>query len=234
MRFSGFVFACFSVVLAVSLLGCATVGGGQISGVNWALARNGGRVSVFTEEPDHPGSTLINGITSSDAWDQGEGWQAPINRSSSGHQSRSARRNEQQRNWVIIELSQPITVNNVRIYTIDSEKYPAREFGVSDLLVQYESETALKEKLWVSAERYGKGISDQDNIIRNNINGVIDVRFKPVHTQRIRVLIYGTNDMKVSKDNSGVKEGTIRLIEIEVYGSGKHKERDELESMLGK
>jgi hypothetical protein len=233
MGFRSFILPSFSALILASLLGCASFGGGRMSGINWALEKNGGRVSVFSEEPDHPASTLINGITSSQGWNQGEGWQAPITRGSGGgRRSSSARRDEQERYWVIIDLSQPVTVSHVRIYTIDSEEFPAEEFGISDLLVQYELETASKDMIWANAEKFGKGIGDQDNVIRDNLSGVIDVRFQPVNTQRIRILIYGTNDMARTEDDSRAREGLIRLTEVEVYGSGKHEARDDLETIF--
>jgi len=72
------ILACFSTLVLSSMLGCAFLGGGQASGINWALDKNGGKVTVFSEDPGHPASTLNNGITSSENWDQGEGWQASI------------------------------------------------------------------------------------------------------------------------------------------------------------
>ena len=126
----------------------------------------------------------------------------------------------QERNWVIVELPKPVTVTHVTIHTIDSEQYPAKDFGVSHLLVQYEGETSIdKDKIWISADRYGKGVGARDNIVRDNVNGVIDVRFPPARTKRIRVIIYGTNDMSRSEDSSRIRSGTIRLTEIEVYGT---------------
>ena len=221
---------CFSIVIMASVLGCASFGGGQISGINWALEKNGGRASAFSEEPDHTASTLVNGITSSEGWDQGEGWQASITATSRAR-GRQARRDEMERNWVIIDLAQPVTVNQAKVFTIDSEAYPARDYGVSDLLVQYELETASREMIWVNAERFGKKVGEQDNTIRDNVRGVIDVKFKPANTQRIRILMYGTNDMTQVEGGTS-REGTIRLTEIEVYGTGKPGTRDELEMLF--
>ncbi len=231
MRFTGFIAVCFSTIILTSLLGCAAIGGGQISGINWALAKNGGKVTAFSEGQEHPVSTLINGITSSEGWNEGEGWQAPV--TVAGVRRRGSGRSGRERNWVIIELDQPATVSNIKIHTIDSEEFPARDFGVSNLLVQCEIESALREKLWVSAERFGKGMGEQDNVIRNNASGVIDVRFEPVYTQRVRLLIYRTNDLARSESNSQSLSGLIRLTEIEVYGTGKQKSRDELENIFG-
>ena len=230
MRFTGFIAVGFSVVILVSLMGCASMGGGQISGINWALARNGGRVSVFTDDPDRPGAMLINGITSSEGWSAGEGWQAPI--TVAGSNRGRTGREELERSWVIVELAQPVTVNNVRIHTIDSAEYPASRFGVSSLLVQYEFTSPLKAKMWISTERFGKGVNPQDNRIDDNRSGVIDVRFNPVNTSRIRIFIYRTNDLAKSADDSGTLEGIIRLTEVEVYGVGRQEKRDELEGLF--
>jgi len=234
MRFTHFILISFSIAVFLLASGCASISGGRVSGVNWALAQNGGIVTAFSEEPEHPASTLNNGITSSEGWDNGEGWMAPISKNIGGRRSSDARREEHGRNWVMVEFSQPITLGSVNIYTIDSEKYPANSFGIKDLLVQYELETALKEKIWASVEKFGKGIGAQDNIIRNNVNGLISVKFKPVTTPKIRILIYDTNDMTRSGDNSNAQEGMARLIEIEAFGTGEMKSRDELQNIFGK
>ena len=106
MRFTGFIAVCFPIVIVASLLGCASFSGGQISGINWALEKNGGKVTAFSEEADHPASALINGITSSEGWSEGEGWQAPI--IVTGSRQRDSGRSEQEKNWLIIELAQPV------------------------------------------------------------------------------------------------------------------------------
>jgi hypothetical protein len=230
MRFTSFAIVCFLVAAMTTVLGCASMGGGQISGINWALAKNGGKISVFSEEQEHPASALINGIASSEGWNDGEGWQA--NLTVAGTRRRGAGRSEEERNWVIIDLAQPTTVTNVKVHTIDSEEYPAEDFGVNSLLVQCEVKNALKEKLWISAERYGKSMGEQDNVVKNNASGIIDVRFEPVNTQRIRLLIYRTNDLTRSESDSKSLAGIIRLTEIEVYGTAKQKEKDELENLF--
>ena len=123
MKATNFILACFLILGLSSILGCAFLAGGQASGINWALKENGGEVTAFSEVPGHPASTLNNGITSSENWNQGEGWQASIGGAAAGRgrggfgamQSPDAtagrgRRGfgarQQQRNWVIIELSQ--------------------------------------------------------------------------------------------------------------------------------
>ncbi len=261
MRDKNFILVCFLILVLSPILGCALLGGEHASGINWALEKNGGKVTAFSETPAHPISALNNGITSSENWDQGEGWQASIGgnagRGRGGFGATQARGGNagrgrggvggmeppegnarggrrgtggmrQERNWVTIELFQPVTVSHVMIHTVDSEQYPAKDYGVSHLLVQYEKEIGSEKTVWLSADRYGKGVGNRDNIIRDNVKGVINVRFEPVKTKRIRVIIYGTNDMTRSEGSRGRRggrggsrnmSGTIRLTEIEVYGT---------------
>ena len=230
MRVKELTIACMLIISLSFIIGCASIGGGQISGVNWALAQNGGRITAFADEPEHPVSTLINGVTSSEGWDKGEGWQASI---SAAGVTRSVRevRDEMERNWVEVELSQPVSVNEVRIFTVDSPTYPANKFGVSDVLVQCQVQNASKEMIWTNIKRPSKGMGDQGDVIKGNVKGVIPVRFEPVTTQKVRVLVYGTNDLKRTEDGKS-REGSIKLIEIEVYGSGKQKSRNDVDALF--
>jgi hypothetical protein len=49
--------------------------------VNYALGENGAIIEVNHNNAEHPASTLINGITSSDEWYSGEGWEVQYSRS---------------------------------------------------------------------------------------------------------------------------------------------------------
>jgi len=231
MIFRHFSTVCLAVILTIVFIGCASMSGGQISGVNWASKRNGGNASAFSEDPGYPASALIDGITTPEDWDkEGAGWKAQISMAGVTRSVR-AQRDEQEKNWVIVELSQPVTVNEVRIYTADSEKYPASKYGISDFLVQHEIMNASKELIWANAKRPAKSIGDQDDAIRGNLKGVISARFEPVSTQKIRLLIYSTNDISRTEDGKS-REGFIRISEIEVYGSGKQKTRNEVDALF--
>ncbi len=73
------------IVFAVFLAGCAASttlvdfvkeGGLETKGlVNLASEESGSMIAVSQENPDRPASNLIDGITSSENWDQGEGWE---------------------------------------------------------------------------------------------------------------------------------------------------------------
>lgn len=238
-------------------------GGLETKGLlNFALARNGAIITVSKENPDRPAINLIDGITSSEKWDQGEGWEV----SYEGFYARGEyigygvedpvvvmeRLRNRDRDdddfgntnldspywrglriqtrfgeidtamgWVVIEFPEEKTVNRAIIYTVDSEKYPADKYGVSDLTLQYWSDSA---KSWALVERIGKGKGQASNYIQDNKSGVISFRFQPVQTRRMRLIIRWTNDSKsIRRGYYQFTTGVIRLAEIEIYGY----ERDE-------
>ena len=141
--------------------------------------------------------------------------------------------------WVVIQLAAEELVTRVIVHTVDSEKYPASQYGISDFAVQYWTPHA---NTWKHVDRVGKKIGDQHNSIRNNTQGRVVVRFRPVRTSRIRLLIRLTNDTEtyakrrsmgytqgmLSRIRLRSMRGTIRLTEIEIYGLEK---KDEIASM---
>jgi hypothetical protein len=255
------------------LMGCAgntplvkfvREGGLEAKGlVNLASASSGARVVVSQENPDHAGSTLINGITTSDDWDQGEGWElkyqgrfarggylgygvedpmlaterGPDESFDPGNpawrglriQTRWGGSVNSALGWAIVELPEEKTVNRAIIYTIDSANYPAQKFGVRDLMLQYWSDSANS---WATVNRLGKGKGQAGNTIQDNKRGVMTLRFQPVRTSRMRFVVRWTNDAKSYKRGYYTyASGTIRLVEVEIYGYEK-EEVDEEEAAL--
>jgi hypothetical protein len=224
--------------------------------INLALVSNGTKVTVSQDNPDHSASTLINGVTSSENWDNGEGWElkcdnVPItnfdqselnalnpNRTPEPDDSLSYGIRVQASNgmatplgWVVIEFPEKKTVNRMVVYTIDSEKYPASKFGVSHLMLQYWTEASLESEVtgWKVADLIGGAKGKTGNVIRNNKNGVIPIRFQPVKTQRMRLAIWWTNDSKLRSQQ--YVTGAIRLVEVEIYGYEGEKSK-KVESTL--
>jgi ketosteroid isomerase-like protein len=276
----------FSLILSVTLLfnlGCLTKQSFQefiaeesavdSTLINYALPENGGKVIVSGDNPSHPASTLTNGITSSEKWDSGEGWETtfegPFQRGVYYEYGRDAwlsglfgrggggfggaRGNPNQQRprpqlgvvetdpmWrglrgnsfyaggevqtalavAVVEFPEEKQIGRVVVYTVDSEKYPADEYGVSDLLLQYWAESG---RSWFNVDRYGKAVGQKHDSILNNKSGRIVFRFKPVKTDKIRLAIRWTNDTEMYKAGLGshYAKGTVRLTEIEVYGFEK-------------
>jgi hypothetical protein len=252
---------CLIYILVISLIGCAaskqplslTAAKNSLENkgmINLALANNGAKVTVSEENPDHSSSTLINGITSSENWDSGEGWEAkndnvvvdfgqefqnplspieaydpndPSNPSSYGIRVQANNGMAEPLGWVIIELPEKKTVNRMVVYTIDSEKYPASKFGVSHLLLQYWTEATLESEVtgWKVVDRIDNSKGQTGNIIRDNKSGIIYIRFAPVQTQKMRLAIWWTNDSKLRSHQ--YLNGTVRLTEVEIYGYEREK-----------
>jgi hypothetical protein len=220
--------------------------------VNLALANNGAKVMVSEDNSDHPASTLINGITSSENWDQGEGWEFAYNEGVETELEQSMQQNQIYQDdttdqndslaygiriqtnygmtapmaWVTIEFPEKKTVNRMVVYTIDSKKYPAGNFGVSHLVLQYWTEASLESEVtgWRVIDRTGKFKGQTGNSIRNNKDGVIPIRFQPVKTQKMRLAIWWTNNSKLHSRQ--YITGTIRLVEVEVYGYESEKSKN--------
>jgi len=243
--------------------------------VNYARPENGAVIFASEDNPNHPISTLVDGITSAENWDAGEGWETHFDGpyaygqySGSGDDAWFADRLMRQMNqeallrgeridprqrvdprqfededyksrglhalgyggsipsamgWVVIELPEEKLITRVIIHTVDSEKYPARKYGVSDLGVQF---WAPQAQSWQNMERLNKKVGDQHNSIRGNTDGRIVVRFQPVRTSKVRVVVRLTNDTETYRKTSyyHYMRGTVRLTEIEVYGLEKKDE----------
>ena len=82
----------------------------------------------------------------------------------------------------------------------------------------------MQAKGWQKIDRMGKKVGDQHDSIRNNTKGKVTVRFRPVETTKIRIIIRLTNDSKRRKQGRTRSEyltGTVRLLEVEIYGLEK-------------
>jgi hypothetical protein len=250
----------FCALILVFLMGCigsksvvefVKEGGLETKGlVNLALASNGAQITVSQDNPQHPASTLNNGITSSESWSQGEGWESQYQgRFARGRylpygvedpelaeergfdtsydagdeswrglrlQTRGGRSTSTALGWVIIDFSEKKLVNRAVIYTIDSEEYPADKFGVRDVSLQYWNDTV---NTWASVERLGRGKGQTSNAVHGNKSGVINLRFSPVKTARMRLVVRWTNDSEERRlGNYMHTRGTVRLLEVEIYG----------------
>jgi len=266
------IFAIIIATITLCLVGCTArnsvvgfVKGGGLEAkglVNLALASNGAKVTVSQENPDHLSTNLIDGITSSDNWDQNGGWETLYegfyargeyigygvedpevvmrqmrdrNRDQQTGQDESSDASDPAwrglrtetsygnidtaMGWVVIEFPSEKTVNRTVIYTINSEKYPAEKYGVSDVMLQFWSDSA---RSWAIVERIGRDKNQASNEIKENKSGVITIRFQPIQTSRMRLVIRWTNDSRsVRKGYYQFTTGTIRLAEIELYGYEK-------------
>ncbi|MBQ0895656.1 twin-arginine translocation signal domain-containing protein [Micromonospora sp. U56] len=86
--------------------------------------------------------------------------------------------------------SHPVPLSRVKVYTLDSTTYPARDWGVRD----YDLELRVGGAWTVVAE------------VRDSVQGVIESRFATSRADALRITVHDSNDHAYS-----------RLIEIEAY-----------------
>ena len=137
--------------------------------------------------------------------------------------------------WVVVHFAEEELVTRVIVHTIDSEKYPRQSIRYQRFCGAVLDTTRKRMETCRSSR---KKIGDQHNSIRNNTEGRVVVRFRPVRTSKIRLLIRLTNDTEtyarrrsigytrgmLSRIRLRSMRGTIRLTEIEIYGLEKKDE----------
>jgi len=131
--------------------------------------------------------------------------------------------------WVGVTFPEPKQINRVVVHTVDSPILPAAKYGVRELRLFYRKTSAIGISNWVEVQVIGNTQKTKSLIAGNN-KGVIMFRFQPVKTDSIRVLVLDTNDAKEAGKGT-LREGTVRLIEIAVYGLEKKPVVPELSKM---
>lgn len=95
--------------------------------------------------------------------------------------------------YLTINLPTSQTIDEVRVYTLDSATYPAASYGLKDYKVQY----------WDTATSTWKDAA----AVTGNTLGTVNSTFAPVTTTAVRLAITGTN----------ATDGYARVLEVEAY-----------------
>lgn len=212
-----------SLAIAVSLvmLGCATLFK-TTEPINYALPQYGTTATASATNPGRDISSVINGVKSSDNWDEGEGWEAQFTRripDNVGWTRLDPKSNmEYGCAWIEINLKSEKLINRIVVYTLDSSKYPASRYGIKEAWIQ-----VWKDYGWVNVGEIENGyIVSKTDLSRKPAGGVITVKFAPVKTDKIRLVVFRSNDVNMvgegwSSDRKS-EISTARVIEIEVFG----------------
>lgn len=134
-------------------------------------------MSASSSYPGHPVASTNDGDTGSDGWDGGEGWNDNTIRSFP--------------DTLTATWDQPVTLRRAVVYTLDSARYPAADWGLRDYDVQ-----ALEDGTWQTVAT-----------VRGNLAGTVTSMFDPITTTALRLSISDTNDHAYS-----------RVIEFEAFG----------------
>ena len=177
---------------------------------NFALNRNGATVEASQSVPNHRAEEVIDGDTTSETWDEGSGW------GSSLEHLRTSDLNK--RPYVSVTLAKPVDIRQIIMWTIDSEKYPAPQFGLKDYRIEYWHGTGWG--LIPSGDT-----KDKQYTARNNTKGkrVHEVQQRLI-AQKIRLVPVSSNDTVRNYQHMAGKrpvydvEGIARVMELEVWG----------------
>lgn len=227
----------FSIGITILISGCAflqNLTGSPSDSVNYALASNGAFVTASNSSPDRDITTVVNGVTSSEGWDDGEGWECRFTRrrpDNVGWSRLDPKSNmEYGSAWLEVQLNSPKTINKVTVYTLDSAKYPASRYGIRDAWLQ-----VSKEYGWTTVGEIQDGyIVSRTSLDRQPAGGKIVFKFNPVKTDKIRLVVFKSNDVDVSGEgwisDRKAENSVARVIEIEVTGLEKAKREDSSKS----
>ena len=177
---------------------------------NFALLSEGAAAEASQHLPNHLPEEVIDGDTSSKTWDEGSGWGCTLEHLRTSDLNR--------RPYVRINLSEPVDIRRIVMYTINSEQYPAAKYGLKDYRIEY----------WHGT---GWGLiptgdtKDRQYTARDNTKGkrVHDIRGK-LFAQYIRLVPVSTNDTErvyqyMSREKPVYEvEGFARVMELEVWG----------------
>lgn len=221
------VMLCFIAIGLIVFSGCAVIqslGGAGAESVNYALASNGATVAASNYTSGHEPSTAINGITSSEGWDDGEGWECSFtrNRPREGGWSRLDPRKTMDFGsaWLEVQFDGTKLLNKVTIHTLDSHQYPAIYHGIQEAWMQLWMEYG-----WTSVGEIKNGnIVSRDNLSRQPAGGKMVFKFDPVETDKMRFVVFRSNDFKTVgqgwRNDRKSERSTARVVEIEATGIG--------------
>ncbi|HGJ67653.1 TPA: TlpA family protein disulfide reductase [bacterium] len=216
----------FYVLIFIFLVfsGCAVFRDfGTSSGINYALAKNGATVTASNYTPGRNLYSVINGITSSEDWDNGEGWEARFTRrrpDSVGWNRLDPRsKMEYGSEWLEVQFSGDKIINRIVIYPLNSQKYPVSRYGIKEAWIQI-----WKANGWTTiGEIQGGLIVATRGIERKPAGERIEFKFEPTKTDKIRVVVFQSNDVEAVGGGwtSDIKteNSVARIVEIEALGT---------------
>ncbi|MBC8228022.1 hypothetical protein H8E77_00545 [bacterium] len=179
--------------------------------INFALATRGATAESPDNEPPHLPEEVIDGDTSSDTWDEGSGWAGNLNHLKSDE--------IRKRSYVQINLPEEKQIKRIVVYTIDSQKYPAKKYGLKSYRLEYWHGTG-----WGLIPT-GRQVDVQYTVRENTAGKIVhDINGRLI-TDKVRLVPIYSNDTKKSYELTAFGgravyniEGFARVMEIQVWG----------------
>lgn len=178
--------------------------------INFALSRNGATADASQSVANHRPEEVIDGDTNSETWDEGSGWGCSL------EHLRTSDLNK--RPYVSVALAKPVDIRRIVMWTIDSEQYPATQFGLKDYRIEYWHGTG-----WGLIP--SGSTRDKQYTARNNTKGtrVHEIRQRLI-ASKVRLVPVSSNDtVRNYQHMAGTRpvykvEGIARVMELEIWG----------------
>jgi len=219
-HFAVVFFICGSLIALFILSGCSgesllareMLVSPQREMTNYALSSRGATAESPDNNPEHPPSEVIDGDTSSLDWDNGGGWEGSL--------SHLRMAQTLKRSYVQINLPERKQIKKIVVYTIDSPKYPAAEFGLNSYRLEFWHGTGWEITDIADYSR------DKQYTIRDNKNGkIVHNLTGELVTNKVRLVPVLSNDTKKEYNFTGGGgrsvydvTGAARVMEIELWG----------------
>ena len=228
----------FCVIISLAAFsGCAVIQklgrlGTAGEPVNYALESNGAVAFASDYTSGHEPLTTINGVTSSEGWDDGEGWECRFNRERLRREGWSrldpTSVMELGSAWLEVQFDGVRSINRVTIYTLDSEKYPAAQHGIQDAWLQLG-----KEHGWITVGEVENGaVTSRVNLDRRPAGGKMVFKFDHTETDKIRFVVFRSNDTKTIgqgwRNDRKSEKSVARVVEIEATGLGNISDKESI------
>ena len=228
----------FCVIISLTAFsGCAVVqklGGLGTVGepMNYALESNGAVAFASDYTSGHEPLTAINGVTSSEGWDDSEGWECRFDRKRLRREGWSrldpASVMELGSAWLEVQFDGVKSINRVTVYTLDSEKYPAAQHGIQDAWLQL-----WKEHGWTTVGEVENGaVISRVNLDRRPAGGKMIFKFDHTETDKIRFVVLRSNDTRTIgqgwRDERKSEKSVARVVEIQATGLGNISDRESI------
>jgi len=179
--------------------------------INYALASRGATAESPDSSSEHPPSEVIDGDTSSLDWDNGGGWE--------GNLSHLRLAETLKRSYIQVNLPGKRQVKRIVVYTIDSPKYPAEDFGLSTYRLEHGHATG-----WEAVNVVNDSRDKQFTVRDNKVGKIVHDINEELITDKIRLVPRSSNDTEKTYSLTGFGgkpvydvKGAARVIEIEVW-----------------
>lgn len=182
--------------------------------INFALHRNGATVDASQSVANHRPEEVIDGDTNSETWDEGSGWGCSL------EHLRTSDLNK--RPYVSVELAKPVDIRRIVMWTIDSEQYPATQFGLKDYRIEYWHGTGWG--LIPSGDTKDKQYTARNNTKGMRVHTVGTFGRQRLIASKVRLVPVSSNDTVRNYQHMAGKrpvyevEGIARVMELEIWG----------------